>query len=283
MIVLLQLLVAALAMQAQPGGIQGVVVEFGTNRPLAGVTVQTEGERSDRYSTETASDGTFSLRNLQEGSWVVLVTRSGYLPVVVGQQETNPQLARQTIPPGQMLSGLRIVLTPAGAIYGRIVDDRGESVVAAEVQALQASYREGQRVLRPVQSTVTNDLGEYRLFTLPPGQYFISVRPTLNLDSSTPIRINSVSAAQPGMLELMSPNEIAGRPEAFPFYFPGTIDPAVAQPIDLRPGEARGGVDVLSAPSRMRRVRGIVQGARRRALSSPRARPRRSKSARLRQ
>ena len=53
----------------------------------------------------------------------------------------------------------------------------GQPAVNATVQALKATYPDGKRVLKPVQTAITNDLGEYRLFWLPPGSYFVSALP----------------------------------------------------------------------------------------------------------
>src|SRR5207253_8170180 len=63
------------------------------------------------------------------------------------------------------------------AIAGSIYDGHGEALGNVEVRALKASYPEGRRVLTPVASAVTNDLGEYRLFWLAPGRYYIAAVP----------------------------------------------------------------------------------------------------------
>jgi hypothetical protein len=49
-----------------------------------------------------------------------------------------------------------------------------EPVGNANVQALRYTYEDGRRTLTPVNSIRTNDLGEYRLFWMAPGQYIVS-------------------------------------------------------------------------------------------------------------
>ena len=44
------------------------------------------------------------------------------------------------------------------------------------MQALQSLYQDGHRGLKPVQTVLTNDLGEYRLRLLEPGRYYIRAR-----------------------------------------------------------------------------------------------------------
>ena len=73
----------------------------------------------------------------------------------------------------QKLTNIRIELTPTGTIAGRIVNQQGDPMANIAVQAVQLSYSNGKRKWRVVESRPTNDLGEYRLFWLDPGRYFI--------------------------------------------------------------------------------------------------------------
>ena len=88
----------------------------------------------------------------------------------------------QQLTPGQVLSGLRLVLTPGGVISGRLTNERGEVVAGAVVQALKTTHKNGLRERTLVQSVVSNDLGEYRFFMLKPGQYYISLVPPKLVD-----------------------------------------------------------------------------------------------------
>jgi hypothetical protein len=63
-------------------------------------------------------------------------------------------------------------MIPAGVIAGRLYDRDGEAASNVTVQALKYVYQNGRRVLSSVQSAQTNDLGEYRLFWLPPESKF---------------------------------------------------------------------------------------------------------------
>src|SRR5262245_17637885 len=62
-----------------------------------------------------------------------------------------------------------------GTITGRIISHLGQPIANADVQAVKVGYREGQRVFVAVRSAITNDLGEYRLFWLPAGTYYVNV------------------------------------------------------------------------------------------------------------
>ena len=67
------------------------------------------------------------------------------------------------------------------AIAGRVYDRYGDPVGNANVQALKYVWQDGKRLLTAVQTVRTNDLGEYRLFWMQPGQYVVSGRPLVRV------------------------------------------------------------------------------------------------------
>jgi hypothetical protein len=87
----------------------------------------------------------------------------------------------------------------------------------------------------------TNDLGEFRLHSLPAGEYFIQVAPPLNRAGAPP------SGSSEQALALV------------PTYFPGTTDWQAAQPIDLAAGQTAGDFTVVMVQVPAYRVSGIVR------------------------
>ncbi|HLQ78776.1 MAG TPA: carboxypeptidase-like regulatory domain-containing protein, partial [Terriglobia bacterium] len=159
---------------------------------------------------------------------------------------------------GQTLSDIETILTPAGVISGRIRDREGDPVGAATVQLLIPVYQDGQRVLKPVQTAYTNDLGEYRLFGLMPGQYFLSVMPG---GTSSLARIMAPATADETRIFVdMSRPLLAAGVTYVPIYYPGTADVRAATSIELVAGANQGGVNFTAAPIQTRHVRGIVPG-----------------------
>ena len=65
---------------------------------------------------------------------------------------------------------------PRGSlITGRVVDEFGDPATDVQVSALRYQFVQGTRQLTAAGRVVTtNDIGEYRLFGLSPGQYFVS-------------------------------------------------------------------------------------------------------------
>jgi hypothetical protein len=93
-------------------------------------------------------------------------------------------------------------------------------------------YRDGERtLLASDNSMVTDGNGEYRLFGLLPGEYFLRVRPR------------------------------AGGVDFLPVYFPGVTDPRYATPINVREGADISGVDLSLTRGNLHSVRLKVEFA----------------------
>jgi Carboxypeptidase regulatory-like domain len=255
------LLLSLLLQQAQPGvpglpaSVDGVVLDSETKQPLAGATVllQDRGDTGGKMFIVTGNDGRFAFRSVPPGLYTIEASRSGYVTEIEGDSLGGPTFSLnpfgpnnmpmvqvpnvEQLTPGQTLSGLRLVLTPGGVITGRLMDEQGEAVAGAVVQALKTTHKDGLRERTLVQSVVSNDLGEYRFFMLKPGQYFISVVPPT-------LFIQNVSM----------------QPFSIPLFYPGTIDAKAATAVDLHVGETIESVNFLSIPTKNRRITGGVQG-----------------------
>src|SRR5439155_17952483 len=75
---------------------------------------------------------------------------------------------------GQTLTELKVRLTPQAVITGRVLDEEREPAPYAQIMALRYRYTQTGKQLIPMGSASTNDLGEYRVFGLAPGRYFLS-------------------------------------------------------------------------------------------------------------
>jgi len=231
-----------------PGSVDGVVVEAGSGRPLKSATVQLQARSgvglSGALVTTTRDDGSFVFRSVPPGLYSIQAELGGYIPETYGNATTRSpngsadlyNLPAQQLAAGQKISGIRLSLTRGAVISGRLVDDRGEPVVGNVVQALKTTYKDGLPERQLIQSAVSNDLGEYRLFMLRPGEYNVSVIPSG-----------------------IAPSPLYNATSAIPLYFPGTIDAKAAQPIELHEGESVDGVNFSAIPTQPRRVTGSVQ------------------------
>ena len=172
------------AMPTGAGSIEGTVVKFGAGEPIAAADVSLQmlpgpgAILSPPSIIQTTTDGKFSFRNLAPGNYRLVALRAeGFVVAEHGQRTPNGRGRPVPVAEGQQVAGITLAMMPTGSISGRIVDRDGEPLGRAQVQALQATYREGRKILKIVQSVQTNNVGEYRLFWLPPGSYYISARP----------------------------------------------------------------------------------------------------------
>src|SRR5204862_95400 len=118
---------------------------------------------------------------------------------------------------------------------------------------------------------LTNHLGEYRLFWLAPGRYYVgAVHPkaqgmfrrlfsAVGASISGPGGFISGGKADPALGGIESRPELESESERYaPIFFGGTTDPQTASGIDLRENADFGGVNFVVAPVRARHVRGVV-------------------------
>src|SRR5262249_10829893 len=133
-------------------------------------------------------------------------------------------------------------LTPGGTISGRVTGGNGEALVGMDVQLVRSTYQiDGRRNLLPMGSAQqTNDRGEYRLFWMPPGKYYLSVTPS--------------PFPRAGSLGL-SANPNSKYPRT---YYPGSKDITAATEIDVPAGGELVGIDLRLTPQTTYRIRGSV-------------------------
>lgn len=252
------LLFAGLAVAAQKATmapsekctIEGSVVKVLTGEPLkrAWVVLRKAEGRESPVSTTTDSSGHFLLKDIKPGRYRLWVERSGYVPREYGERKHNTSGAILALEPGQHLRDIVFRLIPTGAISGRVIDEDNEPVAGVRVQALRNSYLRGRPELVLAGAAVTNDLGEYRLYGLPPGHYYVSANYTPRPTTF-------------GLAATITGADTAGSvaEESYaPTYYPGTNSPSRAAPVGLGAGENVGGFDFTLLPVRTVPLRGRV-------------------------
>jgi Carboxypeptidase regulatory-like domain len=235
--------------EQQPCTVSGMVVKLAGSEPLrkATLTLRNADDRTRSVTIATNSDGSFTFKGIDAGRYQLKASRVGYVTAEYGQRKPNDPGAVLTLRPGQNLKGLLFRLIPAAVISGRILDEDGEVLPGVEVSAVRQVYSDGKRGLSTSTIVETNDLGEYRLFGLPPGRYFISAfyprwsraGGSENFDSSD----GSPSNAPQGYAKM---------------YYPGTPDATQANAIVVRDGEEIPSIDMLMRHVLVHHIRGHV-------------------------
>jgi hypothetical protein len=280
-------LFALFAAQAAPisgsAVIEGIVVKAGTDEPLPGVDVELAlvvpatitdpapqpGPPPTVFSITTSDDGRFAFRALQEGTYRLLAIRRGgaYVPVEYGQRSPKGRGTTIAIRSGQRIQNLWLPLALTGSISGRVFDNDDEPVANARVMAFEPNYRNGRRVLNTVQSVRTNDMGEYRLFWLRPGRYYVGViREELRMFSfsvhvTPPEHFGSrEDGSGPRISERKLDDGSVIEETDLLVYYGGGIDPNRAQAVELPAGSSVSAIDIPMGNARVRshHVKGIV-------------------------
>jgi hypothetical protein len=262
--------------QQPTSSIQGSVTQVGAmDLKIPGVAVELRREggvasisSAPLLATTTDADGKYYFPNVSPGQYRVTAKTGGYVRTEYGQKRTNGAGLPINLAANQRFTDATIALTPTGSISGRITDASGQPIVLADVFALKTSYQEGQRAFVQTLSAKTDDRGEYRIFWMTPGLYYVNVIvpdgtnvPNLlmnadGLDTQLSMNQNRLTVRDVFSRPIGTG---AGPNEAHvPVYYPTTTDPRQAQSIDVRAGADLRGIDITAIRVNTRSVRGTV-------------------------
>src|SRR5688572_11391871 len=197
----------------------------GINAPLPQAPPRTSGAIPPPLPippVTTARDGKFLVPSLDEGTYRILVTIDGFVRQEYGQRALSGNGTTLTLARGEVLKDLVVRLTRAGNVNGRINDEKGQPASGVLLQLVKVSYNaEGQRVFQNAGGARTNDRGEYRIYWVTPGRYYLAAGTPPG--PSTGFGLRNVSAN-----ETLSPYAFT--------YYPGVTDLSRAIPVDVLPG-----------------------------------------------
>jgi hypothetical protein len=195
------------------------------------------------YGTTTDAGGHFLIQDIEPGTYQMDASRNGYVALAYGATKPEGPSTPLSLSPGRHTRDIVFRLTPNGVITGRVLDEDGEPMQGANITAMRFHTMRGKRQLMPAGVSGSDDLGEYRVFGLAPGKYYLS---------ATYRKQNMMTPAQD--------NTPGGTPDEdyAPTYFPGTSDPTGAAPIDVAAGTVLSGIDVTLRKTRTVRVGGRV-------------------------
>jgi hypothetical protein len=172
---------------------------------------------------------------------------------------------------GQAAGNVDLRLTRGGVITGRIVDEDGEALARALVTVQRYQYIRGERQLTPAGGDQTDDRGQYRVFALPPGEYFVSASAS-GIGQLLGRGLQQLAAglgAQPGAggrggrggpLAALGISEEAEAAGYAPTYYPGVVNAPEAGKVAVAPGQEVAGIDFQIQLVPFATVTGIVAG-----------------------
>jgi hypothetical protein len=241
---------AAQQEEVKKGSIEGAVLVETTKEPVRRAQVMLYPRRASSgptltmgqpqsISATTDAEGKFTIAGLEPGDYFVNVRKQGF---TVARRSTFASSTQIKVGAGEAVKGLRYSLLPQAVIAGRVLDDEGEPVQGAAVQALaRQAIRGKKRWLANAQGVQTNDRGEFRLANLEPGKLIIQV-------SASYQPIVAQEPAQPGQ-------QAMGYAET---YYPGVTETSRATQVEVAAGAELTGYDVQLKKVPVYRIRGKV-------------------------
>ena len=222
--------------------IRGHVFDAGSGRPLrkAQVRVFAPELRENRVAT-TDANGAYEIKELAAGRYQLNASKGSFVQLQYGQLRPFEPGKPLEIANGQTVEKIDFSLPRGGVITGRILDEFGEPTSDVQVMAMRYQYIQGRRQLSPSgRPATTNDIGEYRIFALPPGQYFMS-------------------ATYRGGISFEAQSD--DRSGYAPTYYPNGASIADAQRVTIGVGQTLSDINFALSPTRLARITGTAVDA----------------------
>ena len=243
------LLVCASRAQIQPappvpatGVIQGIVSDANSHEPLKKAQVMLAGPVQSQPTAITDTSGRFVFRKLQPGGYWLSASKPGYNSAqgVFGMDSNMI-----TLEAGEEKKDVAISLVPSSSISGRVVDEEGLPVRDCSVTAAEPAYEQGKASLRGMAGgTATNDKGEYRIYDLPKGRWYVFARCQAELPAPHPLMPRG---------DPRTPHETY-----LPQFYGGGLDPSTATRLTLAAGANLEGIDFQVSRTPAFTLRGAV-------------------------
>jgi Carboxypeptidase regulatory-like domain len=234
---------------AKTSSLAGTVVKEPGSEPLKKVLVQVVAENQKdggNYTTSTDANGHFRVENVTPARYRIFVERTGFAGVNPHGFKSDVNVV--TIQAGQSIDDLLFRMLPTAVLSGRITDEDGDPMSDVRVVALKKVP--GKVGREGTGTTATNDLGEYRLAGLFPGQYWIVATPPPDYRDYEKQADKSPSSNTQTDRDSM---------RYLTTYYPGTLDGSQASPLTIKAGDEMP-VNLTLTPMRTYSVRGAVAG-----------------------
>ena len=184
--------VAAAQAQSAPVGTPGQVTghvysaENGATIPKAVVTLMPASASNGPgnkinpasvRSTRADTEGAYVFDNVTPGNYTATASHAGFSDQSFHRGSDSQAEDMFTVNPGQTQSGIDIRLGAAGVISGTVLDEDFQPLEGVAVTAIRLRYAAGgRRQDLQIRIVMTDDLGNFRLYGLPPGDFYVRVQ-----------------------------------------------------------------------------------------------------------
>jgi hypothetical protein len=247
-----------------------VVIAGESAQPARRAIVSMEGNGQHLgHHAITDDEGRFRIERLPAGKYTLAASRPGFVTIPYGAARPGFTGKTLVLTEGEHVEGLDLVLMRGAVITGVIRDWDGRLVPGIEVSVLRRDRLAAGRSLTQVR---TDDKGVFRAFGLAPGTFIVSVqpRPLLRDRTYAPTEADVDAMLLALRRDQARPATAASNPampadrevsDLVPTYFPGAFSLDDAEPITLRAGEERTGVDLTLQLMASTRIQGRILSA----------------------
>jgi len=237
------------------GRLRGRVLSAETGGPVRRAQIRISGPDIGSKSAMTDAEGRYEFRDLPAGRFSMTATKAGYVTIQYGQTRPFETGRPIDLTEGQLMDKADFSMPRGSAISGRLVDEFGDPIADALVSAMRSAWAGGRRRLQPTgRTSQTNDLGQFRIYGLSPGDYYVSATS----------RGGDIMAMEMNMSALTGTGASGGPTGSTPnsgyaaTYFPGTPNGAEAQKITLGVGQEAQNTDFALLPVKLAKIAGTV-------------------------
>ncbi|HEY4364012.1 MAG TPA: carboxypeptidase regulatory-like domain-containing protein [Bryobacteraceae bacterium] len=232
--------------------IEGRVINDLTNQPLgrAFITLRPQQAGLSATGTQTDEQGHFLLRQIIPGAYALVAQADQFLATSIFLEGGLRMPQSFDIAAGQQIKDVTFRLRPWAVLSGKVRFEDAELAIGARVEMFRAVRLRGRRTYQSVGGTLTDDRGEFRIFGLQPGEYFLAASYDRSLT--------------PGFKEQPRKDAQGRELPALGYamtFFPRTTVLSEAVPLRLDYGTERAGMDLTLQQETKVKITGAVTSA----------------------
>jgi len=236
-----------LEQDAVPGALlEGTVVNSQNGRPVPRATVFVRNIRQHNSTRSVQADGQghFSIAHLYGGTYQLIADQLNFF------SDDRRHAFRPTIhlSENEERKDILVKLMPAGVVTGTLVNESGDNMARVTVKLLKREVHRGRMSIVTTGLGLTDDRGEYRIYGVPPGHYYVLAEAAASLRTNSKEIIAGggiVGIIDRSGLGAFGTPGFGGQGEAAPesevtyppLFYPGTSDFQQAMELPVSPGD----------------------------------------------